>query len=156
MLIEIYLAQLGLWDFISQENGQYYKTYVDASTDGEFKGVTQDGSRYALLNKYAFFLTLIDNLESRLYNQIGFRIHADFSKLLKEMDVLEPVKWSTGVISPWMQGEILLKSLSQGFRADYETVRIPIRDYIDDQGCEPAAIINLETIFYTTSKQCRL
>ena len=99
-----------------------------------------DGSRHSLLNKSAFIQALIDNLNSRLYDQVGFSSHQEFSSLLEEIDVLNPLKWPTGILSPWVHGESQLASLRGRLSVDFREIRGQFRDFIDNSQSQPAKI----------------
>lgn len=131
------------------ERGDYFQIYSDSETEGFFKGIELHSNRNAYLSKSAFLQALIDNLESRLYDQVGFASHDQFSVLLQEMDVVDPSKWPTGTQSPWPHGENLLKSLCQRFKVEYCELREPFRDYVDDPNQIPAAITKLKAVLRT-------
>lgn len=130
------------------EIGDYFEKYE--SCDGVFKGVElAGGSRTPYLNKSAFLQALVDNLSQRLYANVGFQDDADFSKILEEMDVMDPQKWPTGVQSPWLAGETLLNSLCTRFGLHYHDFRDGFRDFVDEPQCVPQSVKQLQSVIHT-------
>lgn len=133
---------------LQKENkmGEFWQTYDHC--DGVLFGVILR-DKGTFLNKNAFLQALIDNISSRLSNNLS-TTHDEFSTFLGEMDILDPKKWPSGVLSPWPVGESKLKSLCKRFGlADYRDYLLEFRDFIDNPESMPRLICKIQAILNT-------
>lgn len=140
----------------SGEMGDYYQVYEEC--EESFKGVPLRSTRAVSINKSAFLQALIDNLNSRLYSNVGqVDGGVDFKDLLEEIDVLDNQRWPSSVESPWLEGETRLKSLCRRVGVGYTGVREAFRNFVDDPVIMPNELKTIKTIIDTlpvTSADC--
>lgn len=128
------------------EMGDYFEKYEQC--EGTFKGVVLN-DKGSFLNKSAFLQALIDNLGSRLYDNLSTDSTDEFKALLTEIDILNPVKWPTTIQSPWLSGEGHLRSLCKRFNLTFSDFINAFRDYIDEPEIIPVPIQDLRLLVNT-------
>lgn len=125
--------------------GLRFKEYEAACNESVFKGVPLT-KRGHFLNRNAFLQALIDNLQSRLSNNVG---HTEIATLLEEFDPLDSAKWPSNVQSPWPEGEAKLLSMCQRYGMPTTECKQAFRDYIDDPKIIPDPIVKLKSVVNT-------
>lgn len=123
--------------------GAYYQQYLQAIESGYFKGVRL-ASKGRQLDQKAFIQALVDNLSSRLDNNVSNS--EDFTSLLGEFDIVDSKKWPTDIETPWLVGESRLRSLCERFGLAFGDYLESFRDFIDNPEFTPAAITKLQSI----------
>ena len=104
------------------------------------------GERGKFLDKNVFLQALIENLQSRLENNVGLGTSDNLAAMLTDFEVVDENKWPTTVTSPWLDGEIRLKSLCNRFSLPYAEFQEGFRDFIDQPENIPESVLKLKGI----------
>lgn len=129
-------------------HGDFFQEYMTCEQSGEFRGIKLS-SKGKFLNKESFIQALIDNLSSRLNENVSISGSSGLSDLLSEFDVLDKSKWPSGLEAPWVIGENRLKSLCNRFSLEFSDYQEAFRDFVDDLTQVPLKITRLQSIVNT-------